>query len=156
MSEFFVAPAPFGAAPAQRSRWRWNLVAFVLGFVGVAVIAIAATWIHFVGWPRIPRWPQRFDAQVWRDASESGISSVRLSMLDDLVNNNGLIGMPRADVEALLGPPKTPRPYCGGFEGHRDASLWRLCPYLGTNFSQYLAIVWDPSGRAAGSRVVHD
>jgi hypothetical protein len=131
----------------RRSRWAWNTGAFVLGFVGAGLLALAVGWCAMFARPRTPRWSEPFEAERWRAAAQaSGLNTDRIAMVDDLVQSQRLQRMSRVDVETLLGQPTPLRQ----FRNHPEfagASAYYLGPHILLNGrSMYLVIGWDNSG----------
>lgn len=89
-----------------------------------------------------------FDAQAWRDAA--GGTRIRGRMAPDLVASRRLVGMTRAEVVALLGPPQRVEAGTGG---------GRLLYNLGLPVDGYgidddvLDVSIGPDGRVAEVRV---
>jgi hypothetical protein len=70
------------------------------------------------GWvPHIP-----FDSAAWK-ANTPGFDHTRGSMLRDFVRKHGLIGMPRDEVELLLGPPSRTMPAGSVIWGRRYSTI---------------------------------
>lgn len=54
--------------------------------------------------PKVKGPQARFDSLRWRQA-ENGNSEIRKAMVRDLLRRHKLVGMSRANIDALLGPP---------------------------------------------------
>jgi hypothetical protein len=82
------------------------VVAYAGGF-GL-VIATLLAWMFLT--PVVSDYASRipFDATTWRSENTEQPRGLRVRMVDDLLRRHPLLGMRRADVDALLGvPPKT-------------------------------------------------
>lgn len=72
-----------------------------LGFVALALLVLLGItqYVRYAA-------KYRFDSAIWK--ATGGDDPARVFMVDDLLRRHPLIGMPRADVEDLLGrPPAT-------------------------------------------------
>jgi hypothetical protein len=72
----------------------------IVGLI-VGTLVLASVGVGYLGgyFDRIP-----FDAAEWK-AQEDG-KWIRRRMVDDLLRRHRLVGMRRAEVQALLGPPR--------------------------------------------------
>jgi hypothetical protein len=128
----------------------------VVVLVGVFVTAGVA----FVGFlllkPRAEAYMHatRFDSAAWkaRSIDDGPLWPTRLRMVDDLLDGNLRSGVPRAEIEKLLGAPDTTSYF-------RDWDLvYRLGPERGfiRIDSEWLVFRLDAEGRVAAYRILRD
>lgn len=95
--------------------------------------------------------PTEFDRSVWLRV-ETTSDSPRLRMADGLLRSRVLLGKSRAEIEAMLGPPKST-------DYFRDSGLvYWLGPERGfmSIDSEWLTLDFDPAGRVRDARIVTD
>jgi hypothetical protein len=83
----------------------------LLAFAGSYVVGAAALLALLFGTPVIRDYASRtsFDSARWKSENRRSAEGIRVRMVDDLLRTHKLIGMQRAQLEALLGvPPSTP------------------------------------------------
>ncbi len=101
--------------------------------------------------------PIQFEPTLWKQATSIGnFRTVRNQMVEDLILSKRLDGLPRVEVEQLLGPPLADHAAAG-----IDAKRWHLAYFLGLErggaFSlddEFLVIRLDDEGRAIEYRTV--
>lgn len=130
--------------PVQRLRLAaWTALA------AVAVVAGVAGYRHF------STRPTAFDRQVWLDGARVAFSqeAPRLRMADGLLRDGRLIGMTRAQVDALLGPQTT----TGNFRPEYDYVYWLGAErgYISID-SEWLVLKLGPGGKVTQARLVRD
>ena len=116
------------------------LRAFVITIAVIATVFIAAQILMvglvvaiLTGGPGcwfVPH-PDHFVQRVWTEADPDGDCGARGGMVDDLLTNHLRVGMTRADVETLLGPPEDP-------DYGYMLGCWIDCDWV--------AVEYDPSG----------
>src|SRR5574341_40025 len=83
----------------------------LLAFVGSQILGFAALLALLFGTPVVKDYASRtsFEPGSWKAENRRGAEGIRVRMVDDLLRRHRLIGMQRAQLEALLGvPPPTP------------------------------------------------
>ena len=83
----------------------------LLAFVGSQVLGLAAILALLFGAPIVEDYASRtsFESAGWKAENRSEAEGTRVQMVDDLFRHHRLVGMNRAQLEALLGvPPSTP------------------------------------------------
>ena len=79
-------------------------------YIATQVLMIGLVFVTLTGGPGC--WfaphPDHFVQGVWIEADPDGECGSRSAMVDDLLANHLRVGMTRAEVEALLGPPDDP------------------------------------------------
>ena len=87
-----------------------TIAVVVTVYIAAQVALIGLVMVSLTGGPGC--WfaphPDHFVQRVWVEADPDGECGTRGAMVDDLRSNYLIVGMPRADVEALLGPPDDP------------------------------------------------
>lgn len=129
-------------------------LAFALGAVAPLVLFVGL-WVG-VPWVNECVHRRSFDSVAWKnpDFSDHSRTTVRLCMVDDLVDRGALDGKDRAQVADLLGPDdRERRP--GLFDD------WDLLYWLGPTpvfpvDDEWLVVRFGPDGRVKEYRVVND
>jgi hypothetical protein len=124
-------------------------------FIGLVLLGLAGLvagpfWFFFGDdireyFGRVP-----FESAAWRDGERIDFEdSVRLRMVDDLLRRHHLVGMSKAEIDELLGPPTE----TGGFAGYDYAYLLGPERAFFRTDSEWLVIKFD-QGRVVEARVV--
>lgn len=83
----------------------------LLAFAGSQILGLGAILALLFGAPVVRDYASRtsFESDSWKAENRRGAEGIRVRMVDDLLRSHTLIGMQRAQLEALLGvPPSTP------------------------------------------------
>jgi hypothetical protein len=128
----------------------------VIVVIGVSVTACVAALGFLLLKPRAEAYMHaaKFNSETWkaRSADEGPMWPTRLRMVDDLLDGNLRSGVPRAEIEKLLGAPDKTSYF-------RD---WDLVYLLGPERgfvridSEWLAFRLDAEGRVIEYRIVRD
>ncbi len=137
-------------------RKHWRKIAIV--FVVILVIA-AAPFLIIIGlelnavhqWNKSKRLP--FEQNAWKANPDSTeMDPIRLRMVDDLLAHHNFIGMSRAEIDDLLGPPAPTDKF-------RD---WDLVYWLGPERgslridSEWLVFKFDKENKVSAYRLTGD
>ncbi len=136
-------------------RDNWSIVRWVMaGMFGLVVlIALAIAWLGPLLSADDYVWEKEFDSAVWKSTPVgSERHSVRQSMVHDFLDNYKVIGMKRAEVEGLIGPPKV-TPYF-----HEYDMVYFLGQERGVFAidSEWLIIKLDAAGKVTEARLATD
>lgn len=140
------------AAPGRPNRLRHAV--WIFGAFAVILLSLSFTAYRYFtrvqGMPRLS-----FDSAVWK-ANPATLpkpaGATRQRMVDDLLWDHPLIGLSRAEVEALIGAADV-TPYFRGYD---------MVYYLGPDRgfiaidSEWLVIKFDGAGRVSEARLVTD
>ena len=98
--------------------------------------------------PQLP-----FSTEAWRArGSTEGVCSPRRAMVADLLRRHPLVGMKRADVEKLLGPPDG-EPWSDLYPGAGYSLGLAYPPARGATHSVPLLLYYDANGAVREVRV---
>jgi hypothetical protein len=124
----------------------------ILGWTVLAAAVIAG---GIMGYSHLTTRPTAFDRQAWLDGARGALSqdAPRLRMADGLLRDGRLIGLTRAQVDALLGPQNT----TGNFRPEYEYVYWLGAErgYISID-SEWLVLRLGPDGRVAQARLVRD
>jgi hypothetical protein len=112
--------------------------------IGSIAVAAAVYW-------HLAHGPTEFERSVWV-RGETTSDSPRLRMADALLRSEVLLGKPRAEIEAMLGPPTSTDKF-------RDSGLvYWLGPERGfiSIDSEWLTLNFDQAGKVRDARIVTD
>lgn len=131
--------------------WLWTVAVVAVTVAALGVICVLL-WGSI--WPSYGDYAYRirFESAAWKDETrQSDDNPVRLRMVDDLLRRYRLVGMPKEEVDDLLGvPPKT------GYFRDFDYVYW-LGPERGfmSIDSEWLVLKFK-EGKVIEARVVRD
>lgn len=116
-----------------------------LGTLGaLALLLVVLAWVGLAS---------RFSAEAWQENRRRPLTGPpRIDMIDDLLARHELVGLPRADVVALLGEPDET-----AYFREYDLVYW-LGPergFMGID-SEWLVLRLDGEGRVTERRIVRD
>ncbi len=141
----------------HRTRVRKVVLIAVLTVIGVPAALYVAGTAYFAFVPSAEDYARRrsFDPALWRvpPKDDDPLWPIRLRMVDDLIASKTLDGLPRREVESLLGQ----RDVTDKWQG------WDLVYHLGPERrglfridSEWLVIRFNDAGRVAVYRLVGD
>jgi hypothetical protein len=137
----------------SESQRAWIWIAIIIGVLAM-LTATAATTVYLLQSRDIARQRLPFESAAWRADSrdpEAGSRPTRQRMASDLLARRQLDGLPRKQVEAMLGPDDAPGRW------PKWHLKYQLGPAPGSWLDrQWLVIRFGPDGRVAEYRLVVD
>lgn len=127
----------------------------IIGVIAVLLVVLAlSAYRYFTRVQGLPR--LSFDPTVWKATSSAASlpgGATRQRMVDDLLRDHPMIGLTRAEVEALIGAADV-TPYFRGYD-----MVYHLGPERGSLFaidSEWLVIKLDAAGKVSEARLATD
>lgn len=118
----------------------------IIGFLFLGLLSVATLLIVWPSKPVEEAIP--FDRTVWLENPSSQYGHhARYLMVENLLDEHGLVGMSREEVEELLGPPDTER--VNSYHPHPGWDLGPFDPYWESD-TTCLSIRFGPDGRVVG------